>query len=667
MNQQALLQDRAPAPRPDPRSVRVPAGWLLACIAFWGAATDQFIASLLIGMVLEAVPRLPYRLAFSARHFERLADLCTVGFAALVLYAFMTYRLLGIYRVLAAFPWILAPLAIAQVISTRGTLPVSAFVMSVRRHAPVAVQNIDIRPVLGVTCLLAASGSTLSPAYYALAVAGCLVALLAGNRSPRYTLRAWLPALLAAIALAGLSYAGIVRGQLLVGDLMQAAFMQFGFSPADPGQTSTALGALGRLKLSERIRLRIGTPLSTPLPIRLTEARYQRFDNGLWRNPEATLVTVDARAGQAQWQLDDRSAPRRTMSITAERRQEVGALPLPSGAQVISGNDLLEIQRHPLGAVIAEAPPGFTRFQVGYTPELAPDVPPAQDDLVIPDAYRALLQKVAAEAGSLGLPAPAAVTRIEQFFATRFRYSLVLPGYFPGRKPLASFLLHDRFGHCEYFATATALLLRASGIPSRYVVGYVVDEYSTLERAFVARGRHAHAWTEGYVDGAWRVIDTTPGIWLDAERRTGFGWFRLNDAWNWLRWQLQRFQRGDLALGPQVLLAVPILALWLAWRLRALASRIAHESPVASFQHSTLAPLFARLARRGLHPLPGQTTAEFLLQSRSWRTPASVRRLLALYYRQRFRPEGLTPEEHIAFAATLTDLVAEVERPPGPG
>ena len=66
------------------------------------------------------------------------------------------------------------------------------------------------------------------------------------------------------------------------------------------------------------------------------------------------------------------------------------------------------------------------------------------------------------------------------------------PGTNKDVTPLSRFLLKTRAGHCEYFATATVLLLRELGIPARYAVGYAVHETSRqrLRRAL----RDAHAW-----------------------------------------------------------------------------------------------------------------------------------------------------------------------------
>src|SRR5690606_15309264 len=77
--------------------------------------------------------------------------------------------------------------------------------------------------------------------------------------------------------------------------------------------------------------------------------------------------------------------------------------------------------------------------------------------------------------------------------------------------PLASFLLEDRRGHCEYFASAFALLLRANGIAARVIGGYQGGAYDASDDVIVFTGGNAHAWVEWFLPGAgWIVDDPTP-------------------------------------------------------------------------------------------------------------------------------------------------------------
>ncbi len=79
---------------------------------------------------------------------------------------------------------------------------------------------------------------------------------------------------------------------------------------------------------------------------------------------------------------------------------------------------------------------------------------------------------------------------------------------------IATFLFSDkagdRRGHCQFFASAAALLLRRAGHATRCVVGFASDEFDGTSVTF--RATHAHAWIEvAGPDGRWIRFDPTPG------------------------------------------------------------------------------------------------------------------------------------------------------------
>lgn len=121
----------------------------------------------------------------------------------------------------------------------------------------------------------------------------------------------------------------------------------------------------------------------------------------------------------------------------------------------------------------------------------------------------------------------------------------------PGLDPLEDFVSVNKSGHCEYFAGALALMLRAVGIPSRTIVGFLVFPNEKGDET-VVRQSDAHAWTEAFIppqnlpdahspaarlldgafdespnnfpvdsswtaDGAWLRLDATPASSLEAE------------------------------------------------------------------------------------------------------------------------------------------------------
>jgi transglutaminase-like putative cysteine protease len=99
---------------------------------------------------------------------------------------------------------------------------------------------------------------------------------------------------------------------------------------------------------------------------------------------------------------------------------------------------------------------------------------------------------------------------IENYLRSRFTYTLNLTGK-PGDDPLAHFLFETRAGHCEYFASAMAIMLRTLGIPSREVNGFLPGEYNDLGGDYIVRASDAHSWVEVYFPGVdWQTFDPTP-------------------------------------------------------------------------------------------------------------------------------------------------------------
>jgi len=79
-------------------------------------------------------------------------------------------------------------------------------------------------------------------------------------------------------------------------------------------------------------------------------------------------------------------------------------------------------------------------------------------------------------------------------------------------QPVDHFLFESKRGHCEFFSTALALMLRMVGIPSRNVTGFVGGTWNRFGRYYAVREGDAHSWVEAYIDDArgWRTFDPTP-------------------------------------------------------------------------------------------------------------------------------------------------------------
>jgi hypothetical protein len=111
--------------------------------------------------------------------------------------------------------------------------------------------------------------------------------------------------------------------------------------------------------------------------------------------------------------------------------------------------------------------------------------------------------------------------QVERHLRTEFGYTLDMPKGKSG-DPLADFLFVRRKGHCEYFASAMAVMLRSLGIPARIANGFQSGTYNPVSEMYVVRASDAHSWVEAYdpVEG-WVTFDPTPS----APRTTGYPLF----------------------------------------------------------------------------------------------------------------------------------------------
>jgi hypothetical protein len=316
------------------------------------------------------------------------------------------------------------------------------------------------------------------------------------------------------------------------------------------------------------------------------------------------------------------------------------------------------VQQNPFGAVKVEQGPGLIKYQADFSQDTPLDSPPTQFDQDLPADEKKYIINLSNE---LGLPQQRpqeVLLTLARFFKQHFHYSLQLTTS-TDIPPLEYFLYHSRAGHCEYFATATVLLLRAAGIPSRYAAGYLVEEFSELENAYVVRKRHAHAWVLAYIEGRWVEVDTTPSGWLNFEEERAAWWQPLYDLGSWLTYQFFQWRwRESEGTYDWLIWLIPPLGLILIWRLYS-RQKIARSRPtIVAFDNQTLpganSPFYqiiARLQTAGYVRLPGETITTWFrrIQAPPW-SPARLQTLLGLHQRYRFDPQGITPPEQENFS-----------------
>jgi transglutaminase-like putative cysteine protease len=653
-----------------------------AAVVFWGWEAGLLLPALFVALVLESARALTWRLELSTSDFNRIADLCALLFAASAVWVFATsgaLRTAGGPRALTLLfqrlPLLFALLVACQAYSTAGRVPLSAFFWALRRRAAregVAPPAVDLAYPFVVLCVLSASAANVrTPVFYAGLCALAAWALW-GERSRRFPPVWWAGLLVVAAVLGWGGQAMLHQAQ----EKLEQVVFEYIFNivrrrDTDPFRSSTALGRLGELKLSDRILLRVepGPGLRTPLLLR--EASYNVYNSTVWFAAGAAFAPVAAEADGETWRFRAVAGPAPSVGVSAYLPRGRGILALPNGAFEVGKLAAVGVSRNALGAVRVDEGLGLVRYRARFGRDSVLDGPPGGEELSVPAREALLLRQLAAELDLEAKTPAERLAAVAAFFRTRFRYSTYQTDRPRGVSPLEDFLLRSHAGHCEYFATATVLLLRAAGVPARYATGYSVQEWSALERTWVVRARHAHSWTLAWVDDAWRDLDTTPAVWASEEGANSV-LEPLNDLWALAEYLFARWRYGEGGSGAAAWLGwllVP-LGLLLAWRLytrrrrggAALAAAPAGPRAPRPGEDSEFYLIERELDRAGLGRRPDEPPSAWVRRLREAGAPppttAPLPAIVSLHYRYRFDPAGLGADERAALRARVEAWLA---------
>ena len=293
-----------------------------------------------------------------------------------------------------------------------------------------------------------------------------------------------------------------------------------------------------------------------------------------------------------------------------------------------------------------------------------------------------------------------AAKAIEMELRNNFGYSLQMRA--GGADPLSDFLFNIRAGHCEYFSTAMAVMLRTQGVATRVVNGFLPGEYNEAAGAYTVRQSDAHSWVEVYFPetNSWVTFDPTPAAGRTEPQSVGIAaqlgkyaealeliWFQYvvgydkqeqrslaaslhnrvfdyrriaSEVFGSIKSNLPAVSSKGIFLG-LVLLTVLVTiilvrVLRLGWRRGLTISRGTREPKIAAVEFYQR--LIDLLAQRGLSRLNDQTPLEFASNLGS-REALTVTRL---YNRVRFGSEKLSAAELREIDQALSALEG-TERP----
>ena len=257
--------------------------------------------------------------------------------------------------------------------------------------------------------------------------------------------------------------------------------------------------------------------------------------------------------------------------------------------------------------------------------------------------------------------------------------------------PVEDFLFHSKVGHCERFATALVLMLRAEGIPAVMVLGFKGCEH-TGEGHYIVRQEYAHAWAEALISRPdrtaprghvwhWLSLDPAPAQAAETNSNDTAGSF-----WNWSK-AFERYlfhytpeerdrairSAFDAATSAKVLggAAVVVLAFPI---LRFVRRRIARTRPRAAPPSAQwFDRLLVVLGKHGFAPAPGETAREFATATAATLEGTPATRAVAAvpiewaeaYYRSRFGDDPVPDARRVELERGLEDLKLALERERG--
>jgi len=318
------------------------------------------------------------------------------------------------------------------------------------------------------------------------------------------------------------------------------------------------LGSHGaRIYGNPEIVLRVSFPDGVPSSyqnLRWRGRSYDHFDGVRWSRSERMPPSLAPSAWYEEWG-DERI------------RQEIYGAPLDSRV-LFALHPLMDVEpRSRIQPVFdnagdhlywGSAVPTYTAYSVAGSPDVETlraargGFVPARDHYLqlpeLPARIRELADSLLAPHGNRYDMARELVS----WFQQEFSYTLELPAT-PDEATLEHFLLGRRAGHCEYFSTAMAVLLRTQGVPTREVNGFLGGEWSEFGDYLAVTQNQAHAWVEVWFPGVgWVPFDPTPAG--TGAAGTASAWFwpgrflldALQHRWN--RWVLDYSMESQFGL-----------------------------------------------------------------------------------------------------------------------
>ncbi|MEO6184336.1 MAG: transglutaminase domain-containing protein [Verrucomicrobiota bacterium] len=640
--------------------MKTPRFLLGAALCFWGWQTGLLIWSVPMAVILEASLMIPTRWEFSLADLKRIWNLCAVLFfgATVILYSSEEARDVAL-KFVQWLPFSFYPIILAQIYGSAEKLPLTVFSWFLRRspERPLAKKTINISFLYFGICLLAASATNpdnQNSSFFYRGMALLVGLALLTNRPRRLPQPVWI------LLIVGVAMAGQVGHQQLhtlhaeLESGLARWFVRFFHRQPNINESRTSIGKIGRIQLSREIVLRVKPESSGGPPGLLRDASYDVYKNGVWRSSQIEFERVFVETNDVAL-LQPPHKLNSAVQIAGYLHSGRGQLALPHGAYELSNLPVV-LYTNRLGLAKVEEGPGLLNMVAKYGRGPSCDSLPSDADLYMGPKEKPTIAEVARSLNLEGKSEREKIEAIRRFFQDGFSYSLEITRKHidpSGQKtPLGQFLTVARSGHCEYFASATVLLLREAKIPARYATGYAVDDSQRKGKTYLVRERDAHAWALVYREDKrmWEELDTTPASIERTGKVAASALEPISDFFSNLKFQFSKWRWSKTSYTAYLKwLLVPLIG-FLVWRIlsnqrrQQKVSQEASSEPAWPGMDSEVYLLEIKLTAAGLGRGENEPLRDW--QKRLSSTGAkNLEGIFDLHRRLRFDPRGVTNED----------------------
>ncbi len=520
-------------------------------LMYWGGMTGEALVALIIAVLLEGKNWVKWSWDFDSAAYVKAFQV-SLGLLGLVLLMVWLDEINhnSLYQVMKWFPLCFLPVELAQRYGKSDRMNLNTFFYFSRQRMRQDIKegrtvnpmkiNTGYPYLFGV--IVVASCSSRMDIYVHIAMLVLIAAVISAvsvKRGLSWKRLTWaLPMMLLVAVWIQSEVSAIYKSYVASG----RAFQDQGQAESSPHRST--LGQLGDMKQSQEIQWRMWGD-DVPEYLRLNcynkhhgvmwsydyksddeefETMEDAFENGpgIELGGEGAGLFVFDAAHEAI--IENVEIPRKIFTLRGKGQSDTVESIVPAAQGTVAINkmagDNVFPTVHPLGVLKLINRRAIINYELWTTDQnLLDSKPDKKIDLNIHKSCIDAVKSLSSEMQLSSIPFPQdKVEAIRDFFMMEFTYALhfEVPKTDHFSSDITRFMAKgNRRGHCEYFATTAALLLRNEGIPTRYCIGYVAREKDG--DTWLMRGSHAHAWCSAWIDGKWQIVDLTPPDWLSQE------------------------------------------------------------------------------------------------------------------------------------------------------